>query len=183
MNTPDFTTSESYTFSLRYPDGTLKAGGTMNSKAWFKTIENGVIWEFIKENGRVIEYPEDTFCPDLNNTEIKGNEIVIPMLSQKERSAKNGTTGDIMHTLEEIVKKRKREMPENSYTTHLFTKGEDKILKKLGEEAVEVILAKGKNEEIVYESADLIYHLMVYLVYKEIPFDSILDELAQRMIK
>ena len=87
----------------------------------------------------------------------------------------------MLHKLELIIQKRLETMPENSYTTHLFSKGEDKILKKLGEEAVELILAKENKEEIIYESADLIYHLIVYLVYKKIPLNNILQELERRM--
>ena len=73
--------------------------------------------------------------------------------------------------LEEIIAKRKAEMPEGSYTTYLFTEGVDKILKKVGEESAEVIIA-AKNrdaEELKWESADLLYHLLVLLQEQELP--------------
>ncbi|MBT2646067.1 bifunctional phosphoribosyl-AMP cyclohydrolase/phosphoribosyl-ATP diphosphatase HisIE [Bacillus sp. ISL-34] len=84
--------------------------------------------------------------------------------------------------LENLIKKRKSEMPEGSYTTYLFDKGVDKILKKVGEEAAEVIIA-AKNrdaEELSMESADLLYHLFVLLQEQELPFQAVLDVLKAR---
>ncbi|MGE7763799.1 bifunctional phosphoribosyl-AMP cyclohydrolase/phosphoribosyl-ATP diphosphatase HisIE [Peribacillus sp. NPDC096540] len=84
--------------------------------------------------------------------------------------------------LEKLIKKRKTEMPEGSYTTYLFDKGVDKILKKVGEEAAEVIIA-AKNrdaEELSMESADLLYHLFVLLQEQELPFQAVLDVLKDR---
>ena len=83
---------------------------------------------------------------------------------------KNMPLSEVLKALEATIQQRKREMPENSYTTHLFQKGEEKILKKLGEETIEVILARNDEGETIYESADVLYHLMVYLVSKNIPF-------------
>ncbi|MFJ7752932.1 bifunctional phosphoribosyl-AMP cyclohydrolase/phosphoribosyl-ATP diphosphatase HisIE [Peribacillus muralis] len=84
--------------------------------------------------------------------------------------------------LEQLIAKRKAEMPEGSYTTYLFEKGVDKILKKVGEEAAEVIIA-AKNrdaEELSMESADLLYHLFVLLQEQELPFQAVLDVLKAR---
>lgn len=88
-------------------------------------------------------------------------------------------------TLEElytIIKGRKEIPKEGSYTNYLFDKGLDKILKKVGEEATEVVIA-AKNEdpqELVYETADVLYHLLVLLVEKGVPYEAILEELASR---
>ena len=88
-------------------------------------------------------------------------------------------------TLEElyaIIKVRKETPKEGSYTNYLFDKGLDKILKKVGEEATEVVIA-AKNEdpqELVYETADVLYHLLVLLVEKGVPYEAILEELASR---
>lgn len=88
-------------------------------------------------------------------------------------------------TLEElyaIIKGRKETPKEGSYTNYLFDKGLDKILKKVGEEATEVVIA-AKNEdsrELVYEIADVLYHLLVLLVEKGISYEAILEELASR---
>lgn len=90
-----------------------------------------------------------------------------------------------LYDLEELLLSRKAERPKGSYTTKLFKKGIDKISQKLGEEAIELIIAsKNKNqEEVVYESADLIYHLLVLLAEKEIPLDSVIQELKIRSKK
>lgn len=84
--------------------------------------------------------------------------------------------------LYEIIRRRKTEPKEGSYTNYLFDKGLDKILKKVGEEATEVVIA-AKNEdpqELIYETADVLYHLLVLLVEKEIPYEAIEAELASR---
>ena len=90
---------------------------------------------------------------------------------------------EVIEKLYKIIEKRKEELPENSYTTKLFKKGEDKILQKVGEEAVETILAlkSESREHAVYGTADLIYHLLVALVNKDITLEEIGNELARRM--
>ena len=83
-----------------------------------------------------------------------------------------------------MLKEEKEELPEGSYTTYLFEKGLDKILKKVGEEATEVIIA-GKAEdkaETVYEIADLMYHVMVMMVQLGISVDDVMEELESRHI-
>ena len=84
----------------------------------------------------------------------------------------------------ELLKDRKEKLPENSYTTYLFQKGLDKILKKVGEESTEVIIA-GKAEdkaETIYEIADLAYHIMVLMTEMGISTDDIRKELSQRHV-
>lgn len=86
--------------------------------------------------------------------------------------------------LYQLLQERKTTLPEGSYTTYLFQKGIDKILKKVGEECTEVIIA-GKAEdksETVYEIADLMYHVMVLMVELGISVDDILAELASRHV-
>ena len=89
-----------------------------------------------------------------------------------------------MDGLYEMLKGRKKELPEGSYTTYLFKKGIDKILKKIGEESTEVIIASKANDktETVYEVADLAYHIMVMMVEMGISTDDIRKELASRHI-
>ena len=87
-----------------------------------------------------------------------------------------------LNELYEIIKNRKAQPKEGSYTNYLFDKGLDKILKKVGEEATEVVIA-AKNEdsrELVYETADVLYHLLVLLVEKGVSYEAILEELASR---
>lgn len=82
-----------------------------------------------------------------------------------------------------LLEGRKKELPEGSYTSYLFSKGIDKILKKVGEESTEVIIgAKNSREEAVYEIADLAYHVMVLMVELGISMDDIRNELAGRHV-
>lgn len=86
--------------------------------------------------------------------------------------------------LYEMIKGRKTEPKEGSYTTYLFEKGMDKILKKVGEECTEVIIgaAKGDKEEATYEIADLAYHVMVMMVEQGITMKDVTGELAKRHV-
>lgn len=82
-----------------------------------------------------------------------------------------------------LLSDRKKELPEGSYTSYLFSKGVDKILKKVGEESTEVIIgAKNSREEAIYEIADLAYHVMVLMVELGISMDDIRKELASRHV-
>ena len=84
--------------------------------------------------------------------------------------------------LQDFIERRKREMPEGSYTTKLFTKGVNKISQKVGEEAVETIIeaTNGTQEQFLYESADLIYHLIVLLTEKGLRIEDLARELKAR---
>ncbi|MBO4216923.1 MAG: bifunctional phosphoribosyl-AMP cyclohydrolase/phosphoribosyl-ATP diphosphatase HisIE [Clostridia bacterium] len=86
--------------------------------------------------------------------------------------------------LMELIRGRKTEKKEGSYTSYLFEKGLDKILKKIGEEATEVIIAAKAEDrkETVYEIADLLYHLMVLMTEAGISLDDVKNELAQRHV-
>lgn len=89
-----------------------------------------------------------------------------------------------MNGLYELLTDRKEKMPEGSYTTYLFQKGIDKILKKVGEETTEVIIAAKADDkrDTVYEIADLAYHVMVLMVEMGITVDDIKNELASRHV-
>jgi phosphoribosyl-ATP pyrophosphohydrolase/phosphoribosyl-AMP cyclohydrolase len=84
--------------------------------------------------------------------------------------------------LSELVNQRKKDLPENSYTTKLFKEGSDRIIQKVGEEATEVIIAaKNKSkQQIIYETADLLYHLIVLLSDNELNLTDIVKELESR---
>ena len=83
-----------------------------------------------------------------------------------------------------LLQGRKLHKKEGSYTTYLFEKGIDKILKKVGEEATEVIIAgkAGDRRETVYEIADLAYHIMVLMTEMGISLDDVREELASRHV-
>lgn len=89
-----------------------------------------------------------------------------------------------MDGLYELLEGRKKDMPEGSYTTYLFQKGIDKILKKVGEESTEVIIAgkEGDKKETIYEIADLAYHIMVMMVEMGISVEDVRKELASRHV-
>jgi phosphoribosyl-ATP pyrophosphohydrolase len=89
---------------------------------------------------------------------------------------------DILKRLTETLAARKQASPESSYVAKLFSKGEDAILKKIGEEATEVILASkaGDKTHLVYETSDLWFHCMVMLAHHGLSAEDVLNELARR---
>ncbi|WP_099189001.1 bifunctional phosphoribosyl-AMP cyclohydrolase/phosphoribosyl-ATP diphosphatase HisIE [Tepidibacter mesophilus] len=100
------------------------------------------------------------------------NEVI------KNEKSKN----EVLKDLYSLIKERKNNPKEGSYTNYLFEKGLDKILKKVGEETSEVIIgAKNQNkEELVYEISDLIYHMLVLMVNEEVTIEDIKNELEKR---
>lgn len=97
-------------------------------------------------------------------------------------AAEEEDLSDVMDVDQAVIIDRKKNPEQGSYTNYLFEKGEDKILKKVGEEAAEVVIA-GKNrskDEIRYEVADLIYHLTVMLVDNDMTWDDIYKEMKRR---
>ena len=96
--------------------------------------------------------------------------------------AKEQTKTDVFAREQAVVMDRKEHPEEGSYTNYLFDKGEDKILKKVGEECTEIVIA-AKNpdkEEIKYEISDFLYHMMVLMVEKGVSWEEITRELAKR---
>jgi len=91
-------------------------------------------------------------------------------------------TNSTINQLFATIQSRKAEMPEGSYTAFLFEKGENEVLKKIGEEAIEIIIAaKGEGDDrVLYESADLIYHLLVLLAARDLSWEQVEVELAKR---
>jgi phosphoribosyl-ATP pyrophosphohydrolase/phosphoribosyl-AMP cyclohydrolase len=90
--------------------------------------------------------------------------------------------GVVLEELYEVVAGRRREMPAGSYTTYLFEKGLNKILKKVGEEAAETIIAAKDDDRaaLTAETADLVYHLVVLMVERGLTLDDLAGELARR---
>ncbi|MEK3718981.1 bifunctional phosphoribosyl-AMP cyclohydrolase/phosphoribosyl-ATP diphosphatase HisIE [Paenibacillus sp. FSL H8-0034] len=111
-----------------------------------------------------------------NNVPIKGQTAgAADASANKDRFA-------ILASLEALIAKRDAERPVGSYTTYLFEQGIDKILKKVGEETSEVIIAAKNrdNDEIRYEASDLIFHLLVLLREAKLPLDELMMELDRR---
>jgi len=89
---------------------------------------------------------------------------------------------DILQTLTQVLEQRKNADPESSYVASLYAKGIDHILKKLGEEATETVIA-AKNDDVdnlIYETADLWFHSLVMLVHKDVNPELVLKELERR---
>ena len=95
----------------------------------------------------------------------------------------NPSPTDILLDLQKTLQERKNAPVEKSYAASLYAKGLDAILKKLGEEAAETIIAAKNPDDaaLVYEAADLWYHTLVLLTAKDIPVTAVTDELARRM--
>ncbi len=89
---------------------------------------------------------------------------------------------DILNKLAEVLEERKQAKPDSSYVAKLYAKGLDSILKKIGEEATETVMAAkdGNKEQIIYETADLWFHTLVLLASQDLHPDQVLAELGRR---
>ncbi|GLI09343.1 histidine biosynthesis bifunctional protein HisIE [Paenibacillus tyrfis] len=114
------------------------------------------------------------------------NDVKLGALADGgEEAAAESQSADrfaMLGRLESVIAQRDAERPEGAYTTYLFEKGIDKILKKVGEETAEVIIAAKNrdNDELRYEASDLIFHLMVLLREAKLPLDEVMRELDRR---
>ena len=99
-----------------------------------------------------------------------------------ELETRTNSLGSLLDQLYELIQSRERERPSDSYTTYLFEEGLDKILKKLGEESAETIIAAKNDDDarLTAEASDLIYHLLVLLVARGVSLKEIADELGRR---
>ncbi len=177
-------------------EGSSDSAALMNQKAYSKSVETKKLWIVHPETERVIPWAGDPSFLSLKE-ESCFYSAELPLGSETTGFYLNNEKEDpelhedivlnsfkdydsiILYKLAATIKKRKDEMPSGSYTTHLFEKGMEKIKKKTGEEAIELILAESK-EDILYESADLIYHLLVLLEEAGVPFHDLMMELERR---
>ncbi|MDC7226085.1 MAG: phosphoribosyl-ATP diphosphatase [Spirochaetales bacterium] len=180
-------------YAVVSPDGRILSMLQTNEKGYKKSIENSQIWAVNPETERLlpVEIP-GTVC---GFSEKEGwYEVVVGDTAKSAQETEGAsdrvsakapgavsTDSDagIIDRLYSVIEKRKIEMPEGSYTTHLFNSGLSKIKKKTGEEAVELLLAEN-HDEIVYEAADLIYHMLVLLAAADIRPEEIFKELESR---
>ena len=172
--------------------------GWMNKESFDKTLETKKVWFFSRSKDRLWQKGESSENY-LNVEQIKldcDNDSILIQVTPEGPTChtlnescfdneldKNTQDSDFsLEALEEIIEARKTEMPDNSYTTSLFNEGIKKITKKLGEEASEVIIASlaEKRSDLIYESADLIYHLLVLLANEDISLEEVVDELSSR---
>lgn len=168
--------------------------GFMNEEAYLKTLELGKVTFFSRSKQRLWTKGEES-----------GNFLLVVSMSndcdQDTLLIKVRPTGPVCHTgadtcwgekneddmgflrvLQDLIDQRKIDMPEGSYTTHLFQKGKRKITQKVGEEAVETVIGAmaDDDENFLYEGADLLYHLLVLLTYKGYRIEDLVQELKHR---
>ena len=126
----------------------------------------------------------DTIIPNED-----GSAIVVRAIPDGSTTGADSFLGEknmedlaFLSYLQDFIERRKKEMPEGSYTTKLFTKGINKISQKVGEEAIETVIeaTSGTKEQLLYESSDLIYHLIVLLTEKGLRIEDLARELKAR---
>jgi phosphoribosyl-ATP pyrophosphohydrolase/phosphoribosyl-AMP cyclohydrolase len=189
-------------------DGTVLMVAYMNREALEKTLETGIahfwsrsrkeLWEKGATSGHrqrvrevFVDCDQDTLLitvtPDGPACHTGERACFFTRLSDLVASCEGGAKtagaqGGVLDRLYETILERKRAPSPESYVASLLAAGQDKILKKVTEEAGEVVLAsKGqKRDEIVHESADLLFHLLVALGYHEVPPAEVYQELARR---
>lgn len=177
-------------------EGQQPRAALMSPKGYNKSLEQGILWINVPGSNRILPMEGDVSFVSLEILDYGylakiATGIIIPKaaLNLERIDLEEHTTSSsdsskeaapvVLERLEELIAQRRKEMPEGSYTTHLFSKGPDKIKKKTGEEAIELVLAQ-KKEDLIYESADLIYHLMVLWQASDISLQEVLDELQRR---
>lgn len=169
--------------------------GFMNADAVQKTLETGKVtffsrtknrlWTKGEESGNFLNVAKILIDCDNDTLLVKANPLGAVCHTGADTCFEEiNSKGNIqfLSYLQDLIDQRKRDMPEGSYTTSLFTKGTRKITQKVGEEAVETIIGAMANddENFIYESADLIYHLMVLLTHKGFRIEDIAAELEKR---
>lgn len=168
--------------------------GFMNREAYQKTVETGKVTFYSRTKQRLWTKGEES-GNFLNVVDIKSDCDDDTLLIQVH------PVGPVCHTgtdtcwgeenrqpvmflkeLQEFISRRHAEMPEGSYTTSLFQSGVNKMAQKVGEEAIEAVIeaCNGTNERLIYEGADLLYHLIVLLTSKGLSIEDLANELIER---
>lgn len=168
---------------------TLETGET-----WFWSRSRGELWQKGETSGNtqrvvdvVLDCDGDALVvtvepagPACHTGQTSCFHNVIQAADEPQENV--GDLGDVLNALYALIETRYRERPQGSYTTYLFDHGLDKILKKIGEESSETIIA-AKNEDrgaLTRESCDLLYHLIVLLVERGVSLSDLRDELVRR---
>lgn len=168
--------------------------GFMNKEAYEKTIETGKVIFFSRTKNRLWTKGEESgnFLHVVSVKADCDNDTLLIMVHPEGPVCHKGTDtcwGDkneqdimFLKELQDFIDRRRQEMPEKSYTTSLFNSGVNKMAQKVGEEAVETILeaCNGTDERLIYEGADLLYHLIVLLTYKGYRIEDLARELKER---
>jgi phosphoribosyl-ATP pyrophosphohydrolase/phosphoribosyl-AMP cyclohydrolase len=169
----------------------------LNAEAVERTLATGTLHRYSRSGGKVVAPPTgagervrearlscsgDCLLLSMDRDE-KTHECFETLLWRDETSPeKVPATGDILEAVYQVIQDRRSNPTEKSYVASLYAKGLDKILGKIGEEATETAVAGkgGEVEEVVYETADLFFHVLVLLGYYELPPERIYAELRRR---
>lgn len=168
--------------------------GYMNEEAYQKTITDKLVtffsrtrntlWTKGETSGNYLHVKQVMVDCDNDTLLIKATPDGVVCHTGKDTcfDEKNVAGVQFLATLQDLIDKRKIEMPEGSYTTKLFTRGINKIAQKVGEEAVELVIeAKDNNDDLfLNEAADLMYHLLVLLTEKKFRIEDVVDVLVSR---
>lgn len=168
--------------------------GFMNEEAYNKTVETGKVTFFSRTKNRLWTKGEESgnflhvvsIAADCDNDTllIKANPAGPVCHTGADTCWGEKNEQDIMFLkeLQDFIDKRYEEMPEKSYTTSLFKSGVNKMAQKVGEEAVETVIeaCNGTDERLIYEGADLLYHLIVLLTSKGYRIEDLARELKER---
>lgn len=169
--------------------------GYMNEEALEKTKADGIVTFFSRSRQTLWTKGETSgnFLHVVSMAEDCDHDTLLIKVNPDGPVCHTGTdtcwgetneADDVMFLkeLQDFIDKRHAEMPDGSYTTSLFRKGTNKIAKKLGEEAVECVIGavSGDDENFIYESADVIYHLIVLLAHKGYRIEDVARELRAR---
>lgn len=168
--------------------------GFMNEEALHKTIETGKVTFFSRTKGRLWTKGEQSgnflyvksIVPDCDNDtlliKVTPAGPVCHTGSDTCFGEKNDDDFLFIQYLQDFIEKRKREMPEGSYTTSLFNSGINRMAQKVGEEAVETVIeaTNGTDDRLIYEASDLLYHLIVLLTSKGYRIEDLARELKKR---
>ncbi|POZ92559.1 bifunctional phosphoribosyl-AMP cyclohydrolase/phosphoribosyl-ATP diphosphatase HisIE [Petrotoga halophila] len=182
-------------------DGDVLTLGYMNKEALNKTLETKYVHYYSRSKERVrmkgetsgnyqklkevyVDCDNDTLLLKVDQTGPAchlGTKSCFRKIEQIDKVPESNIdySLDFLNQLKEIIKDRKKNPKEGSYTTYLFNEGKEKIYKKFGEEAVEVLVAPNR-ERTIYETADMIYHLLVLLTYEGIDIAEVVQELKKR---
>jgi len=168
----------------------------MNEESLARTIETGQTWFWSRSRNELWHKGETSGNTQsvvnlINDCDNDALVVLVnpagPACHTGARSCFDSKPGDedlglLLANLYKLIESRERERPEGSYTTYLFNSGLDKILKKVGEESAETIIA-AKNDDVsrlTSETADLVYHLLVLLVARGVSLDEVRKELERR---
>jgi phosphoribosyl-ATP pyrophosphohydrolase/phosphoribosyl-AMP cyclohydrolase len=172
--------------TLAYMNRESLAKTIETQQTWFWSRSRGELWHKGETSGNTQKVVSLILDCDLDAIVVlvdpAGPACHTGATSCFETGSNTTGIGSVLDQLYELIESRKRERPSNSYTTYLFDEGLDKILKKVGEESAETIIA-AKNEDqgrVVSEVSDLMYHLLVLLVARGVTLEDISRELGQR---